>query len=421
MTRRERTITAVAILGTSVLWVLGLTVGTRLSGHFVTLQRSGGDRTGTPLLALPDSTEPAGQFSGEFAAVPSRVILLIADGVGFSQLQAARYALTSPEGRLTVERFPVAGWITTHARSTLRIDSASTASALASGRKVEYGQLSIDSNNIYHRTIAEAAVGGGVPVGLLTDSYLWDATMAAFLVHTPIRGEYEEVARQMAQSGVDLLIGEAMLGQDLDTGIAGPGAAVEFAANGFSVVRAWDEVENITIDETTRIAAILPRGVIADRAQSPRLVDLARFAIDLLDSRGDTFFLVIETEETDSASHRADFPRMVRGLEDINEVADLVVEYASQHPDTLVVFTSDHETGGMALLTGNAEEPMGVRWATTVHTAEPVPLLAFGAGADHFAGVQDNTQVAQTLANLLGLELRSEPGPPVQPATVDTD
>ncbi len=59
----------------------------------------------------------------------------------------------------------------------------------------------------------------------------------------------------------------------------------------------------------------------------------------------------------------------------------------------------------MALLHGDEEHRMGVRWATTSHSAEPVPIYAFGAGAGRFAGVKDNTDVARILSDLLGLDL----------------
>ena len=412
MTRREWTIAAAAVLGTAVLWILGLTVGARFAGYFVTLQRSGGNRTGTPLVQLPDTAaRPEPPLAGVFETAPSKVILLIADGLGFSHLQAGRYALASPGGRLFLERFPSVGWMSTHALSTLRLDSASTASALASGRKVEYGQLSIDASNTVHRTIAEVAIENGFRVGLVTDSYLWDATVAAFLAHAQARGDYGLVASQLARSGADLLVGEAMQGEDLEAAGPRPGDAADFTANGFTVVRTWEALQRIPPSSGSRIVAILPHGVISDRARPPLLEDLARLALASLAAQSDRFFLVIETEETDSGSHRADFPRVMRGIEAIDNVSQIAADFALQNPDTLVLFTSDHETGGLTLLTGSAEEPMGVRWSTTVHTAEPVPVLAFGAGAERFVGVHDNVDLATTLAELLDLELRSEPNP----------
>ena len=70
---------------------------------------------------------------------------------------------------------------------------------------------------------------------------------------------------------------------------------------------------------------------------------------------------------------------------------------------TLVLVTADHETGGLDILHGDAENKLGVRWSTSSHSAEPVPIYAFGAGAQHFSGVKDNTEIARVLSKLLDL------------------
>ena len=117
----------------------------------------------------------------------------------------------------------------------------------------------------------------------------------------------------------------------------------------------------------------------------------------------------METEETDTGGHRGDLERTVRGVTSLDLAAEAAVDFARRDGHPLVVATADHETGGLALLLGRAGEPMTVRWATTSHTAEPVPLLAWGPGAEHFSGVLDNTDIPRILARLL--DLGAFPGP----------
>ena len=50
----------------------------------------------------------------------------------------------------------------------------------------------------------------------------------------------------------------------------------------------------------------------------------------------------------------------------------------------------------------------GVAYSTGGHTAADVSLHAFGAGADRFAGVIDNTEVGRRLAEAMGLALPEE-------------
>ncbi len=46
-----------------------------------------------------------------------------------------------------------------------------------------------------------------------------------------------------------------------------------------------------------------------------------------------------------------------------------------------------------------------IHWTTTIHTATMIPMSATGVGAEQFSGYKDNTVIAQTMADLLGISL----------------
>lgn len=50
-------------------------------------------------------------------------------------------------------------------------------------------------------------------------------------------------------------------------------------------------------------------------------------------------------------------------------------------------------------------ERVNVQWTTWAHTGTSIPLSAVGASAESFGGYKDNTELAKTMANILGLEL----------------
>ena len=77
----------------------------------------------------------------------------------------------------------------------------------------------------------------------------------------------------------------------------------------------------------------------------------------------------------------------------------------SPDPDGAIVdiFGLNHETGGLDILHGDDDHTLGIRWSTSSHSAEPVPIYAFGAGAERFTGVKDNTDIARTLSDILDL------------------
>ena len=113
--------------------------------------------------------------------------------------------------------------------------------------------------------------------------------------------------------------------------------------------------------------------------------------------------LLIETEETDTGGHQNDLDQLVRGVVALDGALKETLARAEKDGKTLVVLTADHETGGLALLGGGAGQGLRYTWATEDHNAEPVPLLAYGPGAEHFAGTRDNTEVAVGLRLALDL------------------
>ena len=65
-----------------------------------------------------------------------------------------------------------------------------------------------------------------------------------------------------------------------------------------------------------------------------------------------------------------------------------------------------HETGGLSINDGSLDgKKMQVGWGSGGgHTAVPVPIFAFGPGAENFMGVGHLTDVPKKIAGLLKLK-----------------
>lgn len=50
-------------------------------------------------------------------------------------------------------------------------------------------------------------------------------------------------------------------------------------------------------------------------------------------------------------------------------------------------------------------ERANIQWTTYAHTGTAIPLSAVGNGADHFGGYKDNTEIAKSMADVLGFQL----------------
>ncbi|MEM8931044.1 MAG: alkaline phosphatase [Acidobacteriota bacterium] len=343
--------------------------------------------------------EPTAEAATADAPRVRNIILLIGDGMGFSQLAAARYATVGPNGRLTLDRFPVTGWSFTHSAANLYTDSAAGATALATGHKTVPGAVSVDADGQSLETLAEKAAAAGKAIGLVTDSYFLDATPSAFIAHRASRRDTAGLLDDFSSADVHVLLGETREGIENDP--AWPDAVRRFENRGSTIGRTLDELSAAGAEAP--LLGLFPEGAVGDPEAAPTLVDLASLALERLQSDPDGFFLMVETEETDTYSHRNVFDRTIAGVVDLDRVARLMIDFARTDGDTLVLVTADHDTGGLALLDGADGEAISIRWASHGHTAEPVPVLAYGAGAEDFVGVLDNTEVGRTMQTLAGL------------------
>ena len=86
-----------------------------------------------------------------------------------------------------------------------------------------------------------------------------------------------------------------------------------------------------------------------------------------------------------------------------------MLDYAKQHPETLVIVTADHETGGFTLAADHADKMKGdyntiaPSFSTTGHSTTLVPVFAIGPGSEAFSGVYENTAIFDKMMKALGL------------------
>lgn len=335
------------------------------------------------------------------------VILFIGDGMGMNQILASRIKMLGPDGRFSMERMPVLGFVTTHAEDSLITDSGAAASALATGHKVPYQHISTGRNGQPLRTILEAARAKGMATGLITTTEIVDATPAAFGAHVAHRDSHNVIARQLVDSGIEVLMGS---GKKHFIPSGRPGSertdTLDLIARarsmGYAFVETADDLQRV------RAAKVLglfdPEGLTAENPQ-PRVAEMAAKAIELLSTNKNGFFLMVETEHTDDDGHANNFEKLARALLDFDEAVRKGIEFAQSNRETLVLVTADHETGGLQIDKGGpALRQLQVTWSTTRHTGQAVPVFAFGPHAIRFTGLQDNTDIPRHIASLLGIQ-----------------
>ena len=106
-----------------------------------------------------------------------------------------------------MDTFPVSGWSRTASADSAITDSAAAGTAIATGIKTNNGMIAMDPLGAELTTILELAQSWGMPVGLVTTVQMAHATPAAFAAHVPDRNMMTEIAAQMLETGVDVLLG----------------------------------------------------------------------------------------------------------------------------------------------------------------------------------------------------------------------
>lgn len=323
--------------------------------------------------------------------VPRGIILIVGDGMGAAHFTMAR----SLRGdRYQIGRLPQVGLVATASANSRATDSAAAATAYATGIKTNNGFLGVDPSGASHPTVVEVAEGRGLATGLVTTARFGDATPAAFAAHVRNRRDLREIAAQLVSRGVDVLASTGLEWFGAD----GAPSLEELASDGgYLAVRTAAELQSAGAGP---VLAVFRSGTLDGDSPDVPLRVLASWAIDRLADDPDGFFLLIEYEGTDTASHQGNTAALRSSLRSLDETVGVVMDFALERGDILVIVTGDHETGGLQL-GGTASAPQE-SWATVEHTGEAIPIFATGPGGTAFAGFQENTEVGNALLSLVG-------------------
>lgn len=332
--------------------------------------------------------------------MPKNIILMLGDGMGLGQISTTSSLLNGPAGGLALEEAEVVGLFRVWTSDGFVVDSAAAGTAIASGFRTQKKMVGMLPDGRLVQNLFEAARGHGMATAIITTSYLMDATPSCFSAHASNRNQYIDILDQMLQSGTDVLFGGvSKIPVDGEHGIP---RQIEKASDlGFTVARNEEEMAAAT----GKVLGLFPSRNGDPSYHGPPLEVSTRKMLNLLSGHPGGFTALIETEITDEAGHSNDITALMEGVREFDAATRVVLDFAAEHGDTLVLVFADHSTGVPAIVSGkHGATVAGVEWLTGHHTAHWLPLFAFGPGSHSFAGVFDQTQIGPTLAALLGIE-----------------
>ncbi|MEM8569858.1 MAG: alkaline phosphatase [Pseudomonadota bacterium] len=365
-------------------------------------------------------------------------------------------------------------------RYTSYTDSAAAGTTMHTGRKTANGRLNMDwTGTEEFRTIAQIAMDQGRAAGAVTTVQVSHATPASTIAHNISRQNYAEIFNEMVASDLDVMMGAGHPMFDDSGNQVEPAAydaedddpfrflggvetvtalTSEEGLNGFTFIDAQADFQALADGENVpqRVVGIAqarntlnasredladadtPSGMALNPAV-PTLATMSLGAINVLNQNPQGFFLMVEGGAVDWMGHSNDMPRFIEEQIDFDQAVDAVIEWVeanSSWDETLLIVTSDHETGGIwgegtytnseggpvaadrsdeAVLAarfdpaedvfneflavqdrGTGNMP-GYQFASRNHTNELVPLWAMGPGAENFAEFTRTDLEAQKL------------------------
>ena len=228
--------------------------------------------------------------------------------------------------------------------------------------------------------------------GVISTDDVHGATPSAFFAHQVKRSMSAEIWGDIPASKLSFLSAgnwNVYKGQKEETR--------EAIENKFKVAYNADEVS----DADDKVLYVAESVKYDDRGNY--LPETTQMAIDFLSKKkGKGFFLMIEGARIDKEAHGNNMEKMILETLDFDKAIEAALRFADKDGHSLVIMTSDDETGGIALKSGQpGPRETSAVFTTTSHTPCMVPLFAYGPHSQIFTGMQQNSDVSNKIVELL--------------------
>ena len=283
-------------------------------------------------------------------------ILLIGDGMGVNHTMLFDYVTDTTDYSDKEDFFygyllPYQGFSRTNSLSGTT-DSAAGGTAIACGTKTYNEYVGLDKDGKDIQSLTELAASLGMATAVMSTETKTGATPASFSAHAYDRDDTSGILEsQIAMSN--------QYGTIIDCGYN------YYNANNINRI-----MEKHISDTLSKVS-----------------------------SDEDGFFLMYEEAYIDKHSHNNDTENIFQAVLRFNQAIARFMEFAFYNPDTFVLITADHETGGLTF-----GEDGTISYTGEDHTSANVPIFAYGYGAELFDGKTiENIQIGHTFASFFGV------------------
>jgi alkaline phosphatase len=350
---------------------------------------------------------------------PKNILFLVADGMSLGAPSMLDHFLQMVDGKPSCLRGLMTdpkvhlGYQDTRSLNSAVTDSSAASSSWGSGRHVWNGMVNAYPDGTLLRTLYDILGEKKMKRGLVTTATITHATPAGFAAASARRDDEEGIAKQYLAMEIDVLLGggdryfsaeRRSDKQDLYAGFAAKGYAVARDRTSLAAARG----KTLGIFSRSYIPYFVDRRNDATHAGVPGLEEMARRAIDLLKGSREGFILQIEAARVDHAAHSNDFAGLMYELMEFDQTLRMVLEWARNDGETLVVVTSDHGNSNPGLTVGDdaPESHTGLRSLPRMTRSYESILPDFATGGMNgksYDAVEKNEKIDPTVSNVQGL------------------
>ena len=342
------------------------------------------------------------------------IIVMIGDGMGIAHRTAARFVLNGvSQGKalapLAMDTFPVTGLVQTCSLNSIVTDSAPGSSCYSTGNKNNNNQEGVfpdDTLDAFDNPRTEymgefLARTQGKSLGIVTTADVFDATPAAWAIHTQARGNGTGICDQYldeatVKSNLTVLLGggrkwflpsttagsarndsnDYVLSAELATGWGVAAGALDatrdllgdFQKAGFTYAANSTQLKAAPASTTKLLGlfAFSNMNVAADKIDGrrgspavvnefgfpdqPMLDEMTDAALTILAKNPAGFVLMVEGASIDKQAHNMDTDRWILETIEFDRAIARAKAFAAANPDTLVLITADHECAGVNII-----------------------------------------------------------------------
>lgn len=332
------------------------------------------------LKGIIDNTE-IGKVTQQAIRDGVNVILMIGDGMGFNHMSLPIYMRIAEHNseKTYFEKIMdegASGAVLTNSLNGVVTCSATAASSMSAAYKNWMEIVSVDTNGYPVETSLELAEKLGYVTGLVTDAGITDGTPAAFYAHTYNRNLENEIAEHLIDHNIEVIFGggaakfipkgtklkdfayyknSGFINETISEREDEKNLLTDLETKGYKIIS--DKNDLINLDNSTdKVLGLFNGGGMSaaiDRdtevTGEPSLIDITKKALELLDRKNKNFFVMIEAGRIDWEAHDNDAGAVYKAVEEMNGMLGVCYDFQKAHPNTLLIFTADHETGGLGI------------------------------------------------------------------------